>query len=112
MKKIAKIILSSLIVTSVVYTPTLWAMVAIPKGLSSHFSTGSEAANRPLSVININQATVEQLETVKGLGKKKARLIISYRENQGPFKSLGELAQVKGISQNLLKKIGGHLSVE
>lgn len=55
--------------------------------------------------VNINTATAENLAAnIKGVGKKKAEAIIAYREANGPFKSVEELAKVKGIGQKLLQK--------
>lgn len=55
--------------------------------------------------ININTADKETLMTViKGVGEKKAEAIISYREENGPFKSIDDLANVKGIGQGVIDK--------
>jgi len=55
--------------------------------------------------VNINTATAESLAVnIKGVGKKKAEAIIAYRQANGPFKSVEELAKVKGIGPKLLLK--------
>ena len=54
------------------------------------------------TIIRLNSATAEQLITLKGVGLKKARAIIAYREAYGEFKSLEELLQVKGIGEAIL----------
>lgn len=59
-----------------------------------------------LAAVNLNSATQAELEAVKGVGPSKAKAIIAYREKNGSFKSVDELAQVKGfglISVNKLK---------
>ncbi len=61
--------------------------------------------------VNINTATAEQLETVKGLGKKRAQEIISYREKNGAFKSVDDLAKVKGIGKRFIEKHRSSLTV-
>lgn len=49
--------------------------------------------------VDINTANAQTLATVmKGVGQKKAEAIVAYRKAHGPFKSLDELAKVKGIS--------------
>jgi comEA protein len=51
-------------------------------------------------VVNINTATVEQLETLTGIGESKAKAIIAYREDKEKFNSVEDLTKVKGISDN------------
>ncbi|MCG6202121.1 ComEA family DNA-binding protein [Psychromonas antarctica] len=55
--------------------------------------------------INLNQATSEQLATIKGLGQKKAQAIVDYRQENGAFISFEQLVDVKGIGPGTLKKI-------
>lgn len=47
--------------------------------------------------VNINTATLEQLTRLKGIGEKKAQAIIEYRDKQGSFTSVEQLAEVSGI---------------
>jgi len=56
--------------------------------------------------IDINTATAEQLEKgLKGIGPKKAADIVKYREANGPFKSVDDLAKVPGIKGKTLEKV-------
>ncbi len=56
--------------------------------------------------IDINTASADQLDKVlKGVGPKKAEDIVKYREANGPFKSLDDLAKVPGIKQKALEKL-------
>ena len=53
--------------------------------------------------IDINTADKAALMTViKGVGEKRAEAIIAYREKNGPFKSIDELAEVSGIGQSIV----------
>ena len=55
--------------------------------------------------ININTADKETLmETIKGVGVKRAEAIIAYREKNGPFNSVDELAEISGIGQSIVDK--------
>ncbi len=54
--------------------------------------------------ININTATVQQLQQLHGIGEKKAQAIVDYRNQHGKFKNIAELADVKGIGPKLLEK--------
>lgn len=52
--------------------------------------------------ININTADKETLMAIKGVGEKRAEAIIAYREQNGPFKSVDDLAAVQGIGQAIV----------
>lgn len=56
--------------------------------------------------IDINTATAEQMDkALKGIGPKKAADIVKYREANGPFKSVDDLAKVPGIKGKTLDAI-------
>jgi competence protein ComEA len=61
--------------------------------------------------VDINTATLSELESVKGLGPAKAKAIVAYREKNGNFKSLDELDNVKGFGKSSVDKLRGDLSV-
>ncbi len=67
---------------------------------SSATSSSGEKANS--EKVNINTADAEQLKTLKGVGDAKAQAIVNYRTQHGAFKSVDELASVKGMSQKTL----------
>jgi len=58
-----------------------------------------------LAAVNVNTATLDQLETLNGIGPVKAQAIIDFRGKNGPFKSVEELDKVPGIGQGVLGKI-------
>lgn len=62
--------------------------------------------------LNLNQATVEQLLEIKGIGQKTAENIISYRDLHGDFSSLDEITNVKGIGQKKLEVMRDYLTVK
>ncbi|MFT4995315.1 MAG: competence protein ComEA [Paraglaciecola sp.] len=61
--------------------------------------------------INLNTATADQLEALPGVGKHKAAAIIEYRQKNGKFKSVQDLAEVKGIGSKMLEKLNGQVVV-
>ncbi len=63
-------------------------------------------------VVDINAADMETLMSVKGIGEKRAMAIIDYREQHGPFKSVDELAIVRGVSEALVDKSRESLTVK
>ncbi len=55
--------------------------------------------------VNVNTADAAALaKALSGVGPAKAKAIVSYREKNGPFKSVDQLAMVDGISQKLIDK--------
>ncbi|MBQ2092159.1 MAG: helix-hairpin-helix domain-containing protein [Clostridia bacterium] len=63
------------------------------------------------SLININTATAEELETLKGIGPAKAEAIVAYREQNGPFSSVDDLVNVTGIGEKTLANIRDKITV-
>ena len=63
------------------------------------------------SIININTATVEELEKLTGIGRSKAEAIIAYREEKGLFNTIEELKEVPGIGETLYEKIKDNITV-
>ena len=61
--------------------------------------------------LNLNAATVEQLETLPGIGRKVAERILEYRAKSGGFKKIEELMNVKGIGEKSFLKIKSLVSV-
>ncbi len=62
-----------------------------------------------ITKININNADIENLMKLPGIGNTKAKAIMDYRENIGEFKSLNELIKVKGIGEKTFEKIFPYL---
>ena len=55
--------------------------------------------------VNINTADAETISSnLKGIGESKARAIVAYREAHGDFKSVYDLANVKGIGEKTIEK--------
>jgi competence protein ComEA len=63
------------------------------------------------SVININTADAAVLSDLHGIGPAKAEAIIAHRKQHGPFKSVEQLADVKGIGDALIEKNRGRISI-
>lgn len=62
--------------------------------------------------ININKAGMDELVTLPYIGEVKAKAIIEYRNTHGPFKSVDELDNVKGIGPKTIEKLKSLVTVE
>lgn len=56
------------------------------------------------AIVNVNRATLAQLVTLKGIGEKKARAILAWRREHGPFNSLEQFEEVPGIGPALIEQ--------
>lgn len=63
------------------------------------------------SLVNINYATIEQLQTLPGIGEAIALKIVSYRETNGLFSKIEDIMKVNGIKENLFNKIKDKITV-
>lgn len=90
--------------------------------LLAGFSVTSHAADKPaepasvalaaVAAVNLNTADAETLvRELKGVGAAKAKAIIDYREAHGPFSSVDELLEVKGIGTSILDSNRARLSL-
>ena len=61
--------------------------------------------------ISINSATIEELDTLTGIGKATAEKIIEYRERNGGFSYLEEIMEVSGIKEKTYAKIKDKISL-
>ncbi|XP_029370186.1 endonuclease/exonuclease/phosphatase family domain-containing protein 1 isoform X2 [Echeneis naucrates] len=68
--------------------------------------------HQPCTGININTATPAQLMSIRGITEKIAKNIVSYRAEQGPFKTIEDLVRVSHINSSLLDKIRFQVFVE
>lgn len=68
----------------------------------------SAAASAP---VNLNSATAEELQTLRGVGPKTAELIVQWREEEGPFQSVDQLLAIKGIGEKTLARLRDQITL-
>lgn len=61
--------------------------------------------------LDINKASVEELQSIKGVGPVLAANIVEYRKNNA-FKNIEEIKNVKGIGEKVFEKIKNYIKVE
>ena len=85
-----------------------------PNYYLSRPSTSTASATQSVATgpkVNINRASVTELQQLSGVGQKKAEAIIQYREQNGSFKTVNDLQNVKGIGPKLLEKNRARLAL-
>ena len=68
-------------------------------------ATENENINKTNLKVNINTASQADLESLPGIGSATALKIINYRKENGKFKTIDDLKNVKGIGENKFEKI-------
>ena len=79
---------------------------------SSATGSSSSKSEKITTKININTASVEELQTLKGIGPATAKSIILYREEYGAFSAIEEIMNVKRIGEKTFAKIKERITVE
>lgn len=65
-----------------------------------------------LHPVNLNTASLGELQRLPGVGPKMAERILAYRQENGRFKSLADLDNVKGIGEKRMEKLGPLVTVK
>ncbi|HEX2286739.1 MAG TPA: ComEA family DNA-binding protein [Mycobacterium sp.] len=87
---------------------------SISSGTSTAAPPGAPAPGNPAApagLVDLNSATVEQLDALPGIGPVTAAAIIAWREANGRFTSVDQLGDVDGIGPARLEKLRAHVHV-
>ena len=68
---------------------------------------GAAAGPSPTAPVDLNSATIEQLDALPGVGPVTAQKIIDYRQAHGPFRSVDELDAIPGIGPARIENLRG-----
>ena len=86
-------------------------MVPAPAPESATAPSDEAPSSAGETLVNVNTATAEELETLSGIGEVLAAAIIQYRDENGPFTSVDELLEVSGIGEVTLEEIRESVTV-
>ena len=68
--------------------------------------------NNKNNLININTASIQELDTLPGIGEATANKIVNYREEKGKFNSIEEIKNVNGIGDKKYEELKTLISIE
>ncbi|KAF1679559.1 helix-hairpin-helix domain-containing protein [Bacillus mexicanus] len=93
---------------TVVYIPKKGEETAVQQATSGSDQSGE----RKGALVNINTATLEELQGISGVGPSKAEAIIAYREENGRFQTIEDMTKVSGIGEKSFEKIKSSITVK
>jgi len=79
--------------------------IVVPVKQTQASDSGNTSSTINNGKININNASLEQLETLPGIGEVKGNAIIQYRKGHGLFKNIHDITRVSGIGEKTFEKI-------
>lgn len=71
----------------------------------------AEPGARKEALVNINEASLEHLIALPGVGPSLAQRIVDYRKEHGPFKTIEELLNVRGIGEKSFVRLRDRITV-
>ena len=86
-------------------------MIAVPNDARPQNRTNAVTPNKP-ELLNINTASVDELQTLPSIGETTAQRIIDYRAQHGDFSSIDDIQNVKGIGAKTLDKLRPFINAE
>ncbi|HEL2383956.1 TPA: helix-hairpin-helix domain-containing protein [Streptococcus suis] len=95
---------------AVVYVASKDENISVVASTTTSSAMSQEEKNTGL--VNLNTATESDLQTISGIGAKRAADIIAYREANGGFKSVDDLNNVSGIGDKTMESIRPYVTVE
>jgi competence protein ComEA len=85
-------------------------VIYVPR-IGEDFEMESSSSPESDGKISLNKGTQADFETLSGIGPSKAAAIITFREENGPFKQLEDLMEVSGIGEKSFEKIRDELKL-
>ena len=107
-----RILFAIVVLVSALALPSPQASAQTAKaGSGGKAASATKARATPGSPVNLNSASVAQLQTLPGIGASTAQRIVEYRQKNGSFKKIEELMNVKGIGEKSFLKLKSVITV-
>lgn len=107
-----RLLLEGFVMKKLVVTLVLTVCMVVSGFAPGLVSAADQVVAADVAAVNLNQASAAELQVLPGVGPALAERIVAYREAQGPFESVDQLAEVKGIGAKSLEKIRGSLTLK
>lgn len=87
-------------------------MPSMPSGTMGMAPGKASTSGMPAAgLLDVNSASESDLTKLKGIGPVRAKAIVAYRQQNGPFKSVDDLEKVKGIGKKILAQIKDQVTI-
>jgi competence protein ComEA len=83
----------------------------VPAAGQASDAKATRSGPKATQVVNLNSATLADLQSLPGIGARTAERIIEYRQKNGPFKKIEELMNVRGIGEKNFLKLKDQITV-
>ena len=70
------------------------------------------AGSAPQGKVNVNTATMQELQLLPGIGESRAEAMIEARKQRGGFESVEDLLEVSGIGERSLERLRPHVTLK
>ena len=87
-------------------------LAAAPVAARAHQKENKKPTKAPLTSIDINRASAEELAKLPGVGSELARRIVAYRSQHGPFHRVEDLLVIRGIGPKKWRTLKPYLRLE
>ncbi|MDM5199785.1 helix-hairpin-helix domain-containing protein [Fictibacillus enclensis] len=94
------------------YIPEKGEEATVPTAADTLENGAGQETDSGQAAVNINTANDQELQTITGIGPSKAKAIITFREENGGFKTVDDLLNVPGIGEKSLENMRAQVTVD